>query len=55
MGTRFTPLRAPGNLGAIEVQLTPEDLREIESSFIGLRVHGSRMNEEQMLYVDLTA
>jgi aryl-alcohol dehydrogenase-like predicted oxidoreductase len=43
------------NLGAIDVQLTPEDLREIESSFAGLRVHGGRMNEDQMLYVDRTA
>jgi aryl-alcohol dehydrogenase-like predicted oxidoreductase len=42
------------NLGAIKVQLTPADLREIETAFSGITVHGGRMNEEQMRYVDQT-
>jgi aryl-alcohol dehydrogenase-like predicted oxidoreductase len=42
------------NLGAIHVQLTPADLRELETAFSGITVHGGRMNEEQMRYVDQT-
>jgi aryl-alcohol dehydrogenase-like predicted oxidoreductase len=42
------------NLGAINVQLTPADLREIETAFSKINVHGGRMNEEQMRYVDQT-
>ena len=38
------------NLGAINVQLTPADLREIDTARI--KVHGGRMNEEQMKVVD---
>ena len=34
------------NLGAINVQLTPADLREIETAFSKLTVHGGRMNED---------
>ena len=40
------------NLGAIKVQLTPADLREIKTAFSEVAVHGGRMNEEQMRYVD---
>jgi aryl-alcohol dehydrogenase-like predicted oxidoreductase len=43
------------NSGAIEIYLTPEDLREIESAFSEVRVHGGRMNEEQMRIVDQAA
>jgi aryl-alcohol dehydrogenase-like predicted oxidoreductase len=42
------------NLGAIKVQLSPADLREIESAFSKIKVHGGRMNEMQMEYVDQT-
>ena len=42
------------NLGAINVQLTPADLREIETAFSKIKVHGGRMNEEQMKVVDQT-
>jgi aryl-alcohol dehydrogenase-like predicted oxidoreductase len=42
------------NLGAIDVQLTPADLREIETALSGITVHGGRMNEEQMRVVDQT-
>ena len=42
------------NLGAVDVKLTPADLREIETALSGLTVHGGRMNEEQMRVVDRT-
>jgi aryl-alcohol dehydrogenase-like predicted oxidoreductase len=42
------------NLGAIHVELTPEDLREIETASSAIKVHGGRMNEEQMKVVDGT-
>ena len=41
------------NLGAINVQLTPADLSEIETAS-KITVHGGRMNEEQMKVVDQT-
>jgi len=43
------------NLGAVNVHLIPEDLREINSAFSAIEVHGGRMNEEQMKVVDQTA
>jgi len=42
------------NLGAIKVDLTPADLREIDTAFVPIKVHGGRMNEEQMKVVDQT-
>jgi aryl-alcohol dehydrogenase-like predicted oxidoreductase len=42
------------NLEAISVQLTPADLREIETSLSKVAVRGGRMNEEQMRIVDAT-
>lgn len=42
------------NSQAIHVQLTPADLREIDAALARLKVHGSRMNEEQMRVVDQT-
>jgi aryl-alcohol dehydrogenase-like predicted oxidoreductase len=42
------------NLGAVHVQLTPADLREIDDAFSTVAVHGGRMNEEQMKVVDQT-
>ena len=42
------------NLGAANVQLTATDLREIESEFSKIKVHGGRMNEMQMQAVDQT-
>ena len=53
-GTR-NPDHLNENLGAINVQLTPADLREIETAFSEIKVHGGRMNEEQMKVVDQTA
>ena len=42
------------NSGAINVQLTPADLREIDIAFSKIKVHGGRMNAEQMKVVDQT-
>jgi aryl-alcohol dehydrogenase-like predicted oxidoreductase len=42
------------NLGATSVQLSPADLRELDSAFAKLKVHGGRMNAEQMQVVDQT-
>jgi len=42
------------NLGAINVHLTPAELREIDNAFSEIKVHGGRMNEEQMKVVDQT-
>ncbi len=42
------------NLGAINVLLTPVDLKEIETAFAKITVHGGRMNEMQMQVVDQT-
>jgi aryl-alcohol dehydrogenase-like predicted oxidoreductase len=43
------------NLGAISVQLTSADLREIDAAFSKIKVHGGRMNAEQMKVVDQSA
>ena len=40
------------NLGAIDVQLTPADLREMDAAFSKLTVHGGRMGEKYMRDVD---
>ena len=42
------------NLGATNVQLTPADLREIETAFSKIKVHGGRMSEKHMQQVDQT-
>jgi aryl-alcohol dehydrogenase-like predicted oxidoreductase len=42
------------NLKAINVQLTPADLREIETAFSKIKVHGGRMSEKYMQDVDQT-
>jgi serine/threonine protein kinase len=41
-------------LRAVDVQLTPADLREIETALSKIEVHGGRMNEERMKAVDQT-
>ena len=40
------------NLRAVDVQLTPADLRDIETALSKIEVHGGRMNEERMKVVD---
>ena len=42
------------NLGAINVRLSPEELRELETEFSNLKVYGGRMNAMQMQFVDQT-
>lgn len=42
------------NLGAIDVELTPADIRAIETAISNISVHGGRMNEMQMQLVDQT-
>jgi aryl-alcohol dehydrogenase-like predicted oxidoreductase len=42
------------NIGALNVELTPADLREIDGALSKIKVHGGRMNEEQMKVVDQT-
>jgi aryl-alcohol dehydrogenase-like predicted oxidoreductase len=39
-------------LGAINIELTPADLREIESAFSAVRVQGVRMSEKHMQRID---
>jgi aryl-alcohol dehydrogenase-like predicted oxidoreductase len=52
-GTR-NPDHLSENLGAINVELTPADVREIETATSKITVHGGRMNETQMQQVDQT-
>jgi aryl-alcohol dehydrogenase-like predicted oxidoreductase len=40
------------NVQSINVQLSPADLREIDTAFAALKVHGGRMNAMQMQVVD---
>jgi aryl-alcohol dehydrogenase-like predicted oxidoreductase len=40
------------NLGAINVELTPADLRELDEALSRITVHGGRMNGLQMKIVD---
>ena len=42
------------NLGAINVQLSSSALKDIETTFAKIEVHGGRMNEMQMQIVDQT-
>lgn len=43
------------NMGAIRLQLTPTDLRELEAAFSKITVHGGRMSEKHMRDVDPAA
>lgn len=42
------------NLGALTVQLTSEDLREMETAFSKMKVYGGRMGAKYMEHVDQT-
>jgi aryl-alcohol dehydrogenase-like predicted oxidoreductase len=48
-GTRIIP-HLNENLGAIDIQLSAEDLRELETEFSKLKVYGGRMNVMQMTF-----
>jgi aryl-alcohol dehydrogenase-like predicted oxidoreductase len=39
------------NLGAVKVQLTAADLREIEAGLARLEIYGGRMNTTQMAQI----
>ena len=52
-GTR-NPMHLDENLQAMNVDLTPADLTEIEGALSRVTVHGGRMNKEQMEVVDGT-
>jgi aryl-alcohol dehydrogenase-like predicted oxidoreductase len=43
------------NLGALRVELSADDLREMNKAFAAATVHGGRMNAEQMQVVDTAA
>ena len=43
------------NLGALRVELSAEDIREMNEAFAAVTVHGGRMNPEQMQVVDTAA
>lgn len=43
------------NVGAIDVDLSSADLREIDAAFAGMEVEGGRMNADQMKVVDTPA
>jgi aryl-alcohol dehydrogenase-like predicted oxidoreductase len=53
-GTR-NPDHLSENLNSMHVQLTADDLREIDDALSRIRVHGGRMDQEQMLAVERTA
>jgi aryl-alcohol dehydrogenase-like predicted oxidoreductase len=40
------------NLGALDVELTPEDLREIDETILSIPVAGQRLPEEHMAMID---
>ena len=39
------------NLDAVKVQLTPADLREIETAFSRIEIYGGRMDARQMAQI----
>lgn len=53
-GTR-NPAHLAENLGAINVELTSAEIREMEAAFSKLTVHGGRMSEKHMEAVDHSA
>lgn len=42
--------RLEENIGAVAVELTPDDLRDIETSFAGIAVKGARLPEQILQY-----
>jgi hypothetical protein len=40
------------NLGALDVELTGDDLREIDETILSLPVYGTRLPEEHMALID---
>ncbi len=46
------PHRLEENLGAVDVELTPDDLREIDAAAAGITVHGDRYSEGSQKMID---
>jgi aryl-alcohol dehydrogenase-like predicted oxidoreductase len=44
--------RLEENLGATDIELTADDLREIERAFSNITVHGARLSEQHMALID---
>jgi len=44
--------RLEENLGAVDVELTPEDLRDIDDAVSGVTVHGHRYSEGSQKMID---
>jgi aryl-alcohol dehydrogenase-like predicted oxidoreductase len=44
--------RLEENLGAVDVELTPDDLREIESTAAQITIHGDRYSESSQRMID---
>ena len=44
--------RLDENLGAVEIELTSDDLREIDSAFVKITVQGARLSDDHMKLID---
>jgi aryl-alcohol dehydrogenase-like predicted oxidoreductase len=47
--------RLEENLGAVNIELTPGDLREIDAAYSKIKVQGARLSEEHMKLIDSAA
>lgn len=47
--------RLEENLGAVNIELTPGDLREIDAAYSKIKVQGARLSEEHMKLIDRAA
>ena len=47
--------RLEENLGAVNIELTPDDLREIDAAYSKIKVQGARLPEEHMKLIDRAA
>jgi aryl-alcohol dehydrogenase-like predicted oxidoreductase len=53
-GTR-KPERLEENLGAVNIELTPGELREIDAAYSKIKVQGARLSEDHMKLIDHAA
>ena len=47
--------RLEENLGAVNIELAPGDLREIDATYSKMKVQGARLSEEHMKLIDHAA
>ena len=47
--------RLEENLGAVNIELTPGDLREIDAAYSKIKVQGARLSEDHMKLIDHAA